>query len=381
MTTEAKTQASDILAMSDDEILNMPIPSMEGSQQNNPKDDVSEPAPIEEPTEVVEPTEEAEDVEPVEEEETPTKPVEPVEEVNTPTEVKKEVVEELTKSEPTTVDYEANYNRIMAPFKANGRTIVPQSPEEVISLMQMGANYTRKLQEIQPHRKVLLMLENNGLLDEGKLSYLIDIDKKNPDAIKKLLKDSGIDPLDINVDEQVNYQVGNHRVSDTEAAFATELDELKSTQEGQATLQVISKTWDDTSKNALFDNRGLLQTIHSQIENGIYDRISNEVSRLTMLGQIPAGTPFLTAYNQVGNHLASTGGFADLVKKPEPTQVVTPAPAVATRVATPKPTVANSQQASAASPSRAAPRKAERFVNPLAMSDEDFAKLPIPGRL
>ena len=51
--------------------------------------------------------------------------------------------------------------------------------------MQMGAGYGRKLQDMQPHLKTLRMLEKNNLLDEGKLSYLIDLDQKNPDAIKK----------------------------------------------------------------------------------------------------------------------------------------------------------------------------------------------------
>lgn len=53
------------------------------------------------------------------------------------------------------------------------------SVDEAIQLMQMGANYTRKMQELQPHRKTLLMLENNGLLDEGKLSFLIDSDEES----------------------------------------------------------------------------------------------------------------------------------------------------------------------------------------------------------
>ena len=246
--------------------------------------------------------------------------------------------------------------------------------------MQMGANYTRKMQELQPYRKVMLMLQNNGLMDEGKLSYLIDLDKKNPDAIKKLVKEAGIDPLDINPEEEVNYQAGNHRVSDAEAAFATELDDLKSTPEGQATLGVISQTWDEASKEALFENRGLLQTIQSQRESGIYEVISNEIHRLQMLGQIPAGTPFLQAYNSVGNQLAQQGAFNQLVKQPEPAKPVVTAP-IATRVVTPKPTVTHSEQASAASPSRAAPRKVATLINPLAMSDEDFAKLPSPGGL
>lgn len=411
MTTEATKQASDILAMSDDEILNMSVPpseEVEQGTQNNPEEDV---------------TTEQEEVVTTQSEET-TKTDEPEEDNSEQSEVDEDAAKNLTsdkvddkvdanevdsngkpitkaaptaedpgqgKSEedkqseglPADFDYKAGYERLMAPFKANGKMITPQSPEEAISLMQMGANYTRKMQALQPYRKVMLMLENNGLMDEDKLSYLIDLDKKNPEAIRKLLKDSGTDPLDINMDEEINYQKGNHRVSDTEAAFATELDDLKSTPEGQATLGVISQTWDEASKNALFENRGLLQTIQSQRENGIYDIITNEINRLNMLGQIPAGTPFIQAYNYVGDALAKQGAFNHLAGKPvEPKPEVTAQrAAVATRVVKPKPTVTHSEQASAASPSRAAPKKVERFINPLAMSDEEFAKLPNPGGL
>lgn len=411
MTTEATKQASDILAMSDDEILNMSVPpseEVEQDTQNTPEEDV---------------TTEQEEVVTTQSEETTTTD-EPEEDNSEQSEVDEDAAKNLTsdkvddkvdanevdsngkpitkaapatedsgqsKSEedkqseglPADFDYKAGYERLMAPFKANGKMITPQSPEEAISLMQMGANYTRKMQALQPYRKVMLMLENNGLMDEDKLSYLIDLDKKNPEAIRKLLKDSGTDPLDIDMEGEINYQKGNHRVSDTEAAFATELDDLKSTPEGQATLGVISQTWDEASKNALFENRGLLQTIQSQRENGIYDIITNEINRLQMLGQIPAGTPFIQAYNYVGDALAKQGAFNHLASKPvEPKPEVTAQrAAVATRVVKPKPTVTHSEQASAASPSRAAPKKVERFINPLAMSDEEFAKLPNPGGL
>lgn len=409
MTTEATNKASDIFEMSDDEILNMSSPTVEDTQ-NNPEDDNAHSqnnddvvATQAEQQQQVEPEVETE-VEKVEDANSPNsdnvndkvdntevdsngKPItEDASTTEQPGQVEgKDKQEETPKSDglPADFNYKAGYEQIMAPFKANGKMITPRSPEEAISLMQMGANYTRKMQELQPYRKVMLMLENNGLMDEGKLSFLIDLEKKNPDAIKKLIKEAGIDPLDINPEEEVNYQAGNHRVTDAEAAFATELDDLKSTPEGQATLGVIAQTWDAQSKEALFENRGLLQTIQQQRENGIYDRIVSEMSRLQMLGQIPAGTPFLAAYNQVGNQLAAAGGFADLAQpKAEPT-VTTPAAKapVVTRVVQPKPVITNTEQASAASPSRAAPRKVEQFINPLAMSDEDFAKLPVPGRL
>src|SRR5690606_26772936 len=205
--------------------------------------------------------------------------------------------------EKGTPDYKAFYERIMAPLKANGKTIDLRNPEEAIQLMQMGANYTRKMQAIAPHRKVLLMLENNGLLDEGKLSFLIDIEKKNPEAIKKLIKDAGIDPREIDLEDPdaKPYLVGNHRVTDEEASFRAVLDDLGSNPEGKATLQAIQAQWDQASKEVLWKQPEVMTLIHQQRENGIYDRISAEMERRRTLGMIPPNVPFLPAYKAIGD--------------------------------------------------------------------------------
>ena len=271
-------------------------------------------------------------------------------------------------------DYEGVYKKLMAPLKANGKTIEIKSPEEAVQLMQMGANYTRKMQALAPHRKYLLMLENNGLLDEGKLSYLIDLDKKNPEAIKKLIKDAGLDPREIDLeDPQAKpYLEGNHRVSEEETNFRTTLDELSSNPEGKATLSEINTNWDQASKEVLWKQPDVMTLIHQQRESGIYDRITTELTRQRTLGTLPPNVPFLHAYKAIGDQLAAEGKFDDLNKAPEPKQQEqTP---VVTRTQKPKPAVVNGDKVNAASSTRASPRKVETSVNPLGLSDDDFMK-------
>lgn len=272
-----------------------------------------------------------------------------------------------------TPDYEGFYKQIMSPLKANGKTITLQDPKEAIQLMQMGANYTRKMQDLAPHRKVLMMLETNGLLDEGQLSFAIDLVKKNPEAIKKLIKDAGIDPLEIDTNVEPNYRAGNHKVSDQEASFATVLDDVKNKEGGTETLRVIQSEWDQASKDVLWANPDLMDTIHEQRASGIYGRIANEVERQKTLGIIPAQVPFLQAYKAVGDKLADAGAFNDLVKtaSSKPQESKTP---VATRAAVVKPVVKNGDKVSAASATRTTPKTAEVTVNPLSLSDDDFMK-------
>ena len=383
MTTEAQEQASDIFEMSDEELLNMPVDTVTQNNTESEQTESNTEVEVEQKEDKVETTTVEENngkVAPTVDESNSQEESSQVEPSPNSKEVSKEDKEpekETPKTDepPADFDYKKAYEAVLAPFKANGKMVQVRNVDEAIALMQQGANFTRKMQEIAPHRKLIQMLQNNDLLDEGQLSYAIDLVKKNPDAIKKLVKDSGIDPMDIDINEEVSYKEGSHRVSDAEVRFSTELSDLKSTSEGQATLGVIHQTWDEASKQALFDNSGLITTIHQHRENGMYDRVVNEMEHLKTIGKLDANVPFIQAYKAVGDYLQEQGAFADLASKNSTAPVNTP---VATRVVAPKSSVTNGAQASAASPSRAAPRKAEHLVNIFGMSDEDFEKLPVP---
>lgn len=273
----------------------------------------------------------------------------------------------------TEVDYKQAYERIMGPFKANGKDIQLKSIDEAIQLMQMGANYTKKLQALQPNLKMLKMLENNGLLDEGKLSYLIDIDKKNPQAIQKLLRDSGIDPMEIDTSVEPAYRPSNHRVSDEEMVFTSTLEEVVSDPVGKEMIVHINKTWDARSKEALWSDPAIMRVMTDQKNNGIYDQISTEIERRRILGHL-RNEPFLQAYQMVGQQMQEQGLLVPRQQanggvSNQPSRVVDVRPAL-------KKTVDNqtNEKARAASPVKTAPKKTVQDFNPLALSDEDFEK-------
>jgi hypothetical protein len=275
-----------------------------------------------------------------------------------------------------TVDYEAEYNKIMATFKANGRDVKLESPEEAIQLMQMGANYTKKMQALQPNLKLLRMLENNKLLDEAKISNLIDLDKKNPKAIHKLVKDSGVDPMDIDTDAESDYKPGNYNISDEEVAFTSTIEEVSGLPGGREIIKTITSDWDDKSKDMLWKEPNVLRVMTDHKENGIYDRIASEMERRKVLGSL-GNVPFLTAYQTVGKELQQTGALqlapetpskAETVPEPQPSKIVE------TRAATPRKTDNSDKQARATSPMKASPNKVKKDYNPLAMSDEEFEK-------
>ena len=260
-------------------------------------------------------------------------------------------------------NYEEFFKTVMAPLRANGKTIQLKTPQEAIQLMQQGANYTLNMQRIRHHKKSLMMLEQNGLLDESKISYLIDLSKGDPSAIQKLLKEKQVDPLDIDTRGDSTYQDnGNHRLSDAEVNFTSQLEDLGSTPEGVETIRSI-QGWDQASKEFLWNNPQVMSFIHEQRSNGTYEIVANEVDRRRSIGIIGANVPFIEAYHQIGTELTEQ---AKQKQQPAPVQPV------ATRVATPKPVVANNDKANAAAPTRNTPHRTEAVKNPLSMSDEEF---------
>ena len=369
VTTENAAAQVDYLAMSDEEIMNAVAP-------------VEPVAVVEETNEEVPPEDAA------------TKTAtEVVEQVNgeaggntgtsdTTTETKTEVVEEKTETEnqkekaekeTQALDYEAEYKRLLAPFKANGREIQVKSVDDAVALMQMGANYNKRMAALKPNLKMLKLLENNGLMSDEKISYLIDLEKKNPAAINKLVKDSGLDPMDLDAEKAGEYKPKIHSVDDREIDLDTVLDEIQETPTYTQTLEIVSKKWDGASKQTIASTPQLLKVINDHVANGIYDLINQEVERERMFGRLN-GLSDIEAYRRVGDAINARGGFNHLVsnqgKPNQETVVVQPKPKA------PADDKLNEKRRAASStkPANVSTTAASDF-NPLALSDEEFSKL------
>lgn len=273
-------------------------------------------------------------------------------------------------SEPTDdSEYKAQIEKLLAPFKANGREIKVESVDDAITLMKMGANYNKKMAALKPNLKIMRMLENQGLLSEEKLNFLIDLSKKKPEAISKLVKDSGLDPLDMNTDDAENYKPESYQVDDREIAIDEVLESIRDTETYAQTVDLVSNKWDESSRKVIIDNPEIIRVINDHKANGIFDQIATEMERDRMFGRLE-GLSDLEAYKQVGDRLHAEGKFGS----PEPA----PKPANETVQPVKKPP-ANPQLANrkrAASTTRTKPvTKAATDFNPLAMSDEDFEKI------
>lgn len=283
--------------------------------------------------------------------------------------------EETKPKQEGAVDYEAAYKQLTAPFKANGKDISVQNVDEAIQLMQMGANYAKKMAALKPNLVLLKMLENNGLLSEEKISYLIDLDKKVPGAVNKLVKESGLDPMDLDAKQADGYTPTARKVDSREVELDEVLDEIQSSPSYQRTLEVVTKQWDADSRKVIADSPQLLKLINTHIEGGFYDLIAAEVERQTLFGKLK-GLTSLQAYKQVGDDINARGGFNHLGRQgktedAKPGDVIQPKPQTATK----EQLIKDKKRAAApAKPAPASSAPQEEF-NPLAVSDEEFMRI------
>jgi hypothetical protein len=288
--------------------------------------------------------------------------------------------EEVTK--PAAADdaaVKAFYDKITAPFKANGRDMKVENADEAIQLMQMGSNYHKKMQALRPNLQLMKSLETAGLLSQEKIDFLIDVMAKKPEAISKLVQDSGIDPLDISPEKAGDYKPTSYKVDDRTLALDEVLSELEGSKGFDRTVDIVANKWDKGSKEIIAEHPGLLKVLNNHIEVGVYDLVMAEVEGERTFNRL-TGLSDLEAYRQVGNAMAESGEFEHLMGKATPSSQQT---APAKVVADTKPKQADDsnrrEKRKAASPTRtAAPSsKLPADFNPLSMSDDELMKLDI----
>lgn len=276
-------------------------------------------------------------------------------------------------------NYEALYKQVMSTFRANGKDFTPSSPEEATRLMQMGANYAKKMEGLKPHLKLLRMLENHQLLDEGKLSFLIDLDKKDPKAIQKLLHDGKVDPLDLDPSAEPTYKPGNHAISDEEMALRDAIEAVQATPTGKETIALVNREFDPASKKVIADTPNLLTVLDQQRSNGIYAKITEELERRKLFGEFQ-NVPFIHAYKAVGDALHAQGKLLPAggpTGQSAPIQQEVQSQALDTRSARARKPAASREQVRAINAAPGSSAKTTRApLNPLTMSDAEIMSIP-----
>lgn len=376
-----------VLSLSDEDVQNMTEPPT----VQNPDTEVNTKSDIEQKTETVEsndsqkntdssdvsddtPVQDEQKTESKSDEQDSTKPAGGSDVVEKPVDEQQQQKPEEKSTD--IIDYKAAYDKLTAPFKANGINIQVHNIDEAITLMQMGANYHKKMATLKPSLKIVRMLEKNQLMDEGTLQFLIDLKNKDPQAIQKFMKESGIDPVDIDISAESQYTPKAQTVTDAEMQIQEVLEQVKDTPTFNRIISTITDGWDVPSRTIIAQNPSLISILNNQMGNGIFDAITSEVTRARALGQLQ-GVSDLDAYKLVGESLDKQGKLAQYTQQ---NQVTTQANVQQQNQVKQQQEIqrnARRQAAGAPTPGKTLPKQGKPVVNALALSDEEFAKMPM----
>ena len=279
--------------------------------------------------------------------------------------------------------YKEVYDRLFnQPIRANNKDLKLNNVDDVIKLVQMGANYNLKMAGIKEQLPYIKMLERNNLLDERELSYLIDLKQGKAEAIARLLKENDIDPYEFDLAQSEGYIPEGRGVSHQEIELEDTIKEISTSNSFLATMDVIQKVWDDESRGLIRQEPGRLRIINEHMESGLFNEVWGEVERNQALGNIPEGVSALQAYDYYGTEMDKLG----LLNKYS---------AESAAPSTPASTSTESQEAIKQAKEKALKDKKRaatvttnptpsnkgsvKTISPLELSDEEFAKLGDPS--
>lgn len=292
---------------------------------------------------------------------------------STESKVSEKVVKEpsVDTEQPTEpIDFEETYKTIFKPFKANGKEITPKTVDDVISLMQMGANYTKKMQTLAPVKKTYETLSKAGIKEDD-LNFLIDVHNGNTEAIKTLLQKHKVDPLEIDLDT-TNYVPKDNLATDEDVEFSDVLEDVK---ESLPRIQeILNNVWDPKSKSIILKNAKHLRELHEEIAYGRFDKIQQEVELQKTFGRYK-NVPDLYAYIDI---LSKQNTNTSTTQQPVPN--TPPLPSTTNEVSVKTPTQTKQSNKFKASPTvhsnsnKKGTLTAEELFS---MPEEEFLKLSI----
>lgn len=199
------------------------------------------------------------------------------------------------------------YNSITAPLKADNHEYTFNDPAKIRELIQKGINYNSKMEAIKQMRGVHEVLSEADLLDPVKLSFLIDVHNRKPEAIAKLLQDSKLDTYELDEQKASEYKETSVNLDQASkvAHFRAHYND-NANDPNYATVFEQARQWDEQSQEQFLNNPEYLRTLADHKANGVYDKVMNQVAYERNVNGIRR--PMLDHYHEVGVRMFGNGG-------------------------------------------------------------------------
>ena len=221
------------------------------------------------------------------------------------------------------------FDKVTASFRANGRDYQINNPDDIIDLMQKGLNYNLRMAQVKPAMNLMRTLKDNGLESPEELAFLIDLHKRKPEAIAKLVQEAGIDQYDLTPEKASTYVPTEIPDNSAQAELEIMAKEYEGDEDFSKVVVDVAQEWDEQSRNVIGSNPHLIRMLVQHRKSGMYDQIVSVMMQEKALGRLNG--PMLQVYDNIGRALfANTSnpqGESNQVAQPSNVQQQSQTPA------------------------------------------------------
>ena len=220
------------------------------------------------------------------------------------------------------INYKEFYEKVaMAKFTANGREVEGfKNPDDLIRAQQMLHGYSDKMKVFKEYKPFIKTLEERGITaDPEKFKLAMSLLDGDPEAIKKVLKDKNIDPLELDLDD-IKYVPKVKLPSDAQLLIEETYEQAENLGVGSKFNRVISKDWDIPSLQEFVGNGAVRADLLQHLKDGTYDIVQNEIKRMELLDS----TGVLDGMNSVEKYRAAIANLQRQVPTAPAKKVVAP---------------------------------------------------------
>jgi len=167
-------------------------------------------------------------------------------------------------------------------FRADGKDY-EFSSEEIVDqfpkIFGQAMNYTKKMQAIKPWRKTIDAIEH-AKLNHDDVSLMIDVLKGDKNAITEVLRRTGTDTLDIDMDEESKYVAKDYGRDEKSLAIKDIVEDISKDTEYATTKSILEKEWDETSWGVISDKPDMIRLLHADVKSGMYGKLQPVAEKL-----------------------------------------------------------------------------------------------------
>ena len=288
-----------------------------------------------------------------------------------------EGIQETVDEQPTREETKPTTDTHKVPtfrLKADG-TEFDLTEDELKQLASKGMNYTKKMQDIKEYREHVSAIKE-AALSKDDINLMIDVLKGDKDALATVMKRTGVDALDVDV-ENSTYVPKNYGRNEVELDIEEVVETISRDPEYVTTKHIISSNWDKQSQMEFVKDPIKIKKLHEDVKNGTFDQVVPMMLKKKALDgarksdieyYIEAGTDYYQ--NKAREAYNASVIEAEKARKQADIKVVKEQEAKRSVVTE----TASKRKAATMTKPKTAKRSIDDYLN-TAMSDDEFSKL------